>query len=61
MFLKIKFTLIACMLFMTGSMILGSASEVQASSCPNGCVQGYEGCFCHQWYWTFSEYQGVGG
>ncbi|MCH7411057.1 hypothetical protein MM239_16750 [Belliella sp. DSM 111904] len=57
MFSKIKITLVACMLFVAGGMMMGSSNQLQASmDCPNGCVQGYTGCFCHQFHWFLAEY-----
>lgn len=26
--------------------------------CPNGCVDSGDGCFCHGWHGTYSEYGG---
>ncbi|WP_229800659.1 hypothetical protein, partial [Mongoliitalea lutea] len=57
MFSKIKITLVACILFVAGGMMMSSVNQLQASStCPNGCVRGYTGCYCHSFYWFLSEY-----
>ncbi|MCH7402744.1 hypothetical protein ACFOUP_05470 [Belliella kenyensis] len=57
MFSKIKITLVACMLFVAGGMMMSSNSEAQINpDCPNGCLQGSDGCFCFQEYQELSEF-----
>lgn len=52
---KIRLLMMACFLFIAGSFMLPTVPSAKAA-CPNGCVQGYTGCFCHTFYWTLAEY-----
>lgn len=40
------------------SNIEALASNNEGGGCPNGCVQGWGGCYCNGWYPTFAEHSG---